>query len=109
MMIFNLIVLLAVAYCVTGLNFLPERARGGELYKQLVERVDKNLKSSTALTWNAPVDHFSNTTNTFAQRFVTTMNCIFLRFINCSDTMSTTSTGMGRDQSSTKLAVKVKY
>jgi hypothetical protein len=48
-------------------NF-PERARGGELYKQYVSQQGKSLTSSSALTWNAPVDHFSNSTNTFAQR-----------------------------------------
>jgi protoheme ferro-lyase len=70
------IALVVLAAVVSGLHEIPERARKGEFFKQQVaqhyshvsESLLKQLQSS-ALTWQAPVDHFDLTNNaTFAQR-----------------------------------------
>lgn len=71
-MIYSVVVLFAlIAVLTSASSHIPERARKGEFYKQYLEKVglNKNVKASTPLTWQAPVDHFDKTNNaTFAQR-----------------------------------------
>ncbi len=64
-----LITLLVVLVVVQSLSEVPERARGGEYYKEQVRKFGKLRNTgSTALTWDAPVDHFNSASNTFKQR-----------------------------------------
>jgi hypothetical protein len=68
-MIYSFVVFLVFVYSISAYDYLPERARGGELYQQFLNKYGKKVLDATAaLTWNAPVDHFSNSTGTFAQR-----------------------------------------
>lgn len=64
------VTLLIVLVAVQALNEVPERARGGEYYKEHVRKYGK-LRStdSTARTWDAPIDHFTASKETFKQRY----------------------------------------
>jgi len=66
--VFLVLFLLAFSY---ALKDLPERARGGSFYKDLMAKQQPaNLKASPAQTWQAPLDHFdASNTATFPQRF----------------------------------------
>lgn len=65
-----LVALLVVLVAVQALHEIPERARGGEFYKELVKSSGLKSKTQLAKTWNAPVDHFDkNSQTTFAQRY----------------------------------------
>lgn len=69
---------IALVLCValvSGLHEIPERARKGEFYKQLLTKHYHHVAGglaglkATPLTWQAPVDHFDASNNaTFAQR-----------------------------------------
>lgn len=49
---------------------LPEWARGGKIYKEKYGKLSAGQQDIfTALTWDAPIDHFNNNNNgTFKQR-----------------------------------------
>lgn len=71
MLVSLLVALLVVFVAVQALTEVPERARGGEYYKEHVRKYGK-LRSadSTAKTWDAPVDHFDVASkSTFKQRY----------------------------------------
>jgi hypothetical protein len=69
-MLFRLIVVVAVILGVSAVDYLPERARGGLLYQQFLQKYGKKLlDSSEALIFNSKIDHFSNSSATFAQRY----------------------------------------
>ncbi len=60
---------------VSGLHEIPQRARKGELYQQLLAKHYQHMPGglasfkATPLTWQAPVDHFDASNNaTFSQR-----------------------------------------
>jgi hypothetical protein len=71
-MLSSLLVALVVCVAlVSALHEIPERARKGELYKQLLSSHYGGLTAlkATPLTWQAPVDHFDSSNNaTFSQR-----------------------------------------
>jgi hypothetical protein len=68
-MIYSFVVLLVFLATIHAYDYLPERARGGELYQHFLNKYGKKvLDASEPLWWDAPVDHFSNATNTFRQR-----------------------------------------
>lgn len=71
MMLVSLLITLLVAFvAVQALTEVPERARGGEYYKEQLRKYGKlRTTDSTAKTWDAPVDHFDVASkSTFKQR-----------------------------------------
>jgi hypothetical protein len=70
-MLFSLIVVVAIFFGVSAVDYLPERARGGLLYQQFLQKYGKKVLggAAEALIFNSKVDHFSNSTDTFAQRY----------------------------------------
>ena len=75
---FSFIVVCALCALVSSFHEIPERAKSGRAYKEMLARVaagavksqNGKVASNTPLTWNAPVDHFSVENNsTFAQRY----------------------------------------
>lgn len=72
MLVLSLLIALAVIFVTLQASTeVPERARGGEYYKEQIRKYGKLRNTgSNALTWNAPVDHFNAASkDTFKQRY----------------------------------------
>jgi hypothetical protein len=80
MRIIALVVFCAAVFQSLAINHVPNRARGGELWKNLVSA--KKLHSFPPQTWNAPVDHFDSKNNaTFLQRLFFLLHFMLYLFI----------------------------